>query len=128
DQGNRAGSVIDYRKRRIMIESRRAVSLARGKSYPELQSAQSSGIQPGCFLGMRNTTAGGHEIQLPGIHESLATEAVVVNDLPFQQPRHCLQPDVRMRRHIHRFFGRKTEWTISIEKTPRPDHPPFTTR
>ena len=42
----------------------------------------------------------GHQVELTGTDHLLGSEAVTVQDLAAQQPRHGLQPDVRMRADV----------------------------
>jgi hypothetical protein len=72
---------------------------------------------------MRDPEAGRHEIELTGPDQSLIAQAVPVQRFAFDQPGHCLQPNMRMRPDIHRLVRLEGEWTIVIEKAPRPDQP-----
>jgi len=73
---------------------------------------------------MRDPQAGSHEVELTRPDQPLAAEAVRVKSLAFDQPRHGLQPDMRMRPDIHRLAGSERERAIVVEKAPRADHPP----
>src|ERR1700712_1104237 len=71
---------------------------------------------------MADTPARRHEIELPGPHESVAADAVSVLDLALEQPRHGLQPGVRMRRNPHAPIRADRLGPVVIEKAPRADH------
>ncbi|HXW07113.1 MAG TPA: hypothetical protein VD833_17900 [Vicinamibacterales bacterium] len=44
-----------------------------------------------------------------------------MDDFALQQPRHRLQTDVGMRRHIHGLPGVERQWSEPIEETPGSD-------
>jgi hypothetical protein len=70
---------------------------------------------------MRNACAGRHDVHSARPQDGLAAKTVVVQYFAVKQPRHGLQADVRMRRHVHGFAFGKRQWTEAIEKTPWPD-------
>ncbi|BCW11473.1 hypothetical protein NtRootA4_25360 [Arthrobacter sp. NtRootA4] len=51
---------------------------------------------------MRNTVAGGHDVQLAGPHHNVAPDAVTVPHGTFQWPGDCLQTTVGVGKDAHR--------------------------
>ena len=51
-----------------------------------------------------------------------------MRDFALEQPRHRLQADVRMRRHVHRPPGGEAERAEAIEEAPWPDQAMLTNR
>src|SRR5687767_11605342 len=102
-----------------MIESRIAMARRVGQRDPELHAIQDARRTAGSLLGMRDGPARGHDIELAGDDQTLESEAVAMKDLAIEKPGHGLQPDVRMRRNVHRFSFREGQGTVTIEKAPR---------
>jgi hypothetical protein len=93
--------------------------------HPQLYSVQSSTVLARRLLCMGNAGPGRHDVNGAGPQDGLAAKTVVVQYFPVKQPRHGLQSDVRMRRHVHRFAFGKRQWAETIEKTPRSDEASF---
>src|SRR5688572_12418324 len=90
---------------------------------PQLDTVQPAGVVPRCALCMRYSVAGGHDIHATGTKDGFVAEAVIVNDLALEEPRHRLQAHVRMRRHVHWRAVFKRQRAEAIEETPGSDEP-----
>jgi hypothetical protein len=51
----------------------------------------------GVLLGVHDSGAGGHQVQLPRPDGLLGAQTVTVQQFPGEHPRHCLQTKVRVR-------------------------------
>jgi hypothetical protein len=71
------------------------------------------------LLGVRDTAAGGHQVQLAGPDHLLTAEAVPVKHVPREQPCDRLQPDVRTRRHLHPGRAIDGRRTVVVDEAPR---------
>ena len=77
------------------------------------------------LFGVCDAAARCHHVHATRTEEPLKAEAVVVNHLAVDQPRHRLEPDVRMWCHVHWFPLVERERAESIEKTPGAHHAPI---
>ena len=73
------------------------------------------------LLGVGDAAAGGHEVELAGPDHLLGAEAVVVEHLPGEQPRHRLQADVRVRADVDSLLLGDRRGTHVVDEAPRPD-------
>src|SRR5436853_5795831 len=71
---------------------------------------------------MSNTFSRCHNIDAARANQPFATQTVVVDNLTFQQPGNGLQPNVRMRCHIHRLAFTECIWPVTVKKTPGTNH------
>ena len=73
------------------------------------------------LLGMRDPVARRHEVQLAGPDELLGAQAVEVQQLPRQQPRHGLEAHVGMRPDAEGQARLHRDGADMIEEAPGPD-------
>ena len=111
-----------------MVKDRSHVALATRESYPQLHAVQCPRICRGRLFGVRDPTAGGHQVQSSCAHQRFTAETVVVNDFALQQPRNGLKTDVRMRRDIHRDPRLELQWAVPVEEAPGAYGPPLSSR
>ena len=125
-----AGAVLELERREVgmVLERRRPVARGVGLSDPQLHAVQHTSIPAGRLLGVRDTVAGGHQVQLAGPDHLLRTEAVAVEDLTVEQPRHRLQPDVGMRSDVDAVLLGDQRRSHVIEEAPRADTSPRPSR
>jgi hypothetical protein len=76
------------------------------------------------LLGVGDPVPGRHQRELPGAEPDVAAEGVAVVDLALEQPRHRLQPGVRMRRDLHAGPGGDVVGAVVVDERPRTHHPP----
>src|SRR5687767_5321908 len=99
-----------------MRECRRDVTMLVRERRPQLHAVQAAGVLARRLLGMRNAGARGHHVHTARAQYRCTAQAVVVHDLTFMKPRDGLQPDVRMRRNVHRLALTECEWPEAVEK------------
>ena len=91
---------------------------------PQLDAVQPVARGPEAVLGVRDAPPGRHDVQLAGVHELAAADAVAVLDVAVQQPGDGLQADVRVRRHVHAHgLRRGVGRTEVVDEAPGPDRP-----
>ncbi len=95
---------------------------------PELHAVQAPGVLARRLLGVGDPRTRRHHVHAARAQDGGAPQAVVVDDLAFVQPGDGLQPDVRVRRHVHRLAVAEREWPEAIEKAPRTDEAPVPDR
>jgi hypothetical protein len=95
-----------------------------GLSDPQLHAVKQAPIPSGRLLGMRDPVARAHQVQLAGADHLLRTEAVAVEDLTVEQPRHRLQPDVGMWSDVDAVLLGDSRWSHVIDEAPRTDTSP----
>ena len=81
----------------VVLERGRAVAGGRGLGDPELDPLESSPVATGALLGVRDASAGGHQVELSCGDDLLGAERVAVERLAFEQPGDGLQADVGVR-------------------------------
>ncbi len=107
----------------VMLEGRSCVASCLGERYPELHAVQFTRGDAGILLRVRDTLARGHEVQLAGRDQLLAAQAVSMDNRPVVEPRHGLQPNVRMRRDVKTILKTKRRGSNVVDETPRADGP-----
>ena len=76
------------------------------------------------LLRVGDAEAGRHQRQLARTEGDVAAEGVPVVHLALEQPRHRLQPGVRVRRHLHPGAGGDVVGPVVVDEGPGPDEPP----
>ena len=94
-----------------------------GQGCPELDAAQTTGFVIWRAFGVRDRLTRGHHIHATRAQHRFLLQAVVVDDLAVEQPRHRLQSDVRMGSDVHASALTEGGRPKTIEETPRPDQP-----
>ena len=90
-----------HRQLGMVLERGRPVAGLLRLGHPELDALGAPGRRAGRrLLGVGDAAAGGHEVELAGADELLGTEAVAVQHLAVEQPRHRLQGGVRVRADV----------------------------
>ena len=79
-----------------------AVSGGVGLGDPQLHEELIPTGGGGDLFGVGDAVTGGHEVELAGAQHLLRTEAVAVDDLSADHPRHRVQADVGVRADLHR--------------------------
>ncbi len=97
--------------------------VSRGQRDPELNALERSFELLPRHLRVGDTRPRGHQVELPRLDQLMAAEAVVVQDLPCQQPGHGLQSGVRVGRHEHpaRTIGRHRLRAVVVDEAPGAD-------
>src|SRR5581483_10940227 len=79
------------------------------------------------LLGVGHAPPGSHEVELAGLDELFAAEAVPVEDLAVEHPGHRVQADVRVRPDLHRRLGPAIPVNgcraEMVDEAPGPDRP-----
>jgi hypothetical protein len=114
---------LQHRQVAVMIEPGLAPALGFRQCHPQLHAVQLAGIPWWRLFRMRDAAPGGHQVQLARPGHGRKAEAVVVQHLAGEQPRHGLQADVRVRCDVHGLATGKREGTVGIEEAPRSDQP-----
>jgi len=104
----------------VMIKPRRAVSFLLCERDPKLDAVKNPATPEGSEFRMRNTSTGAHQIHFPWNDTCARSEAILVQDLTVEKPRHRLEPDVWMRSDVHGFALTIGFGTIKIKETPGP--------
>ncbi len=73
------------------------------------------------FLCVGDPAPGGHEVQLARTDQLLGAERVAVQCLPFEQPGHRREADVRVGPDLHRLGVVEVGRSHAIDETPRTD-------
>src|SRR2546422_653113 len=110
----------------MLLESWGSLSLLVGKGHPKLNASEVSAILGRRLLRVRDPPTCGHEIEHTGAGRPLEPEAVVVEKTAFEQPGDGLQPDMGMRRDIHRLSEGEAHRSVGIQETPWTDRPSLT--
>ena len=87
-------------RRGVVGEGRLGVAVRGGQRHPELDPVQ-HGRVVGRHLGVGDAAPGRHQVQLAGLDQRMAADAVAVLDGATEQPAHGLQADVGVRRDDH---------------------------
>ena len=95
---------------------------------PQLHAVQAPRVLARRLLGVGNAGAGGHHVHTARAQYRRTAQAVVVHDLAFVKPRDGLQPDVRVRRNVHRLAFTECEWPEAVEEAPWTDEAPVPDR
>ena len=98
------------------------------KGRPELDAIESPRVIARRLLGMRDPAPRRHDVYSPGTQHRFVAEAVVVNDFALEEPGDGLQPDVRVRRHIHRLAFVERQRAKAVEEAPRAHEAPILDR
>ena len=98
------------------------------KSRPQLDAIESPRVIARRLLGMRDPATGRHDVYSPRTQHRFVAEAVVVNDFALVEPGDGLQPDVRVRRNIHRLAFVERQWAKAVEEAPRAHEAPVLDR
>ena len=104
----------------VMLERRVAVAGRLGLRHPELDPVQCSRT-PRVLFGMGDPVAGGHQVELSGTDQLLRPEAVEVEHLALDQPRHRLQAHVRVRAYAERAGRVRGDRAHVVGETPGAD-------
>lgn len=107
---------------RVVFEGGRGVPVGVGQRHPQLGAVQIAGVVARRLLGVRDGPAGGHQPQLAGPYGLLAAEAVAVQHLALVQPADRLEPDVRVRRHLHPRLVGDVVGAVVVDEAPSSDH------
>src|SRR6476469_6038163 len=67
---------------------------------PQLDAVQVAAVAPGGFLGVTDPAARGHQVELAWANGLLGADAVAMEELAGDEPRHGLQADVGMRADV----------------------------
>src|SRR5467141_1751443 len=110
----------------MLLEGWGSVTRLVGKGHPELNASEASALLGRRLLRVRDPPPRRHQVQHPGDGQSLEAEAVVMKQITFEQPGDGLEPNMGMRRHIHRLSGGEGNGAIGIEETPGSDRPSLT--
>src|SRR5687767_14342248 len=81
-----------------------------------------------CLFCVRDARAGSHYVDATRPQHRLTSDAVIVEHLAVEKPRHGLQSDMRMWRHIHGLALGEGQGPEAIEKAPWPDKTPISHR
>src|SRR5205823_3182453 len=100
DQPRAAALELDHGERAMLLEVGRGVPVLLGQGNPELEASEPTRVSERRLFGVGDTAARGHQVEDAGGSRSRETAAVVVNELPFQEPRDCLETDVRVGRDV----------------------------
>src|SRR5487761_2119327 len=92
-----------------------------GLGDPELHAVQRSRRQSRILLGVYDTAASAHQVQLTGDNELFRPQTVAMEDLTTKEPCHRLKPGMGMRRYVGVDFGAQAERTHVIDETPGSD-------
>ncbi len=90
-----------HRKVGVVLERRPGAARRLGQCDPQLDTVQRRVVLRGRCLRVRDAAPGRHQVELARPDHLLAAQTVSVQHVPRQQPGHCLQPDMRVRRHAH---------------------------
>ena len=101
-----------------VLKQRRHVTGAIRQGDPELRAVQAAAVLGRGPLRVGNGGTRGHHVDAAGSEQRFVTEAVVMNELAVEEPRHGLQPHVRMRANIHGRWIRERQRTETVEKAP----------
>jgi hypothetical protein len=93
---------------------------------PQLRAIQAAAVSSRCLLGVSDAASRRHDVDAARAGRGYASQAVIVEHLAFEQPRHGLETGVRVRRDVHRFLGTERQRSETIEEAPRADHAPVT--
>src|SRR2546426_12083402 len=107
----------------MLLESWGSLSLLVGKGHPKLNASEVSAILGRRLLRVRDPPTCGHEIEHTGAGRPLEPEAVGVEKIAFEQPGDGLEPDMGMRRDIHRLSGGEGHGAVGIQEAPGSDRP-----
>ena len=107
----------------MVLEVGGLVALVVRQGGPQLDAVQPVARGPEAVLGVRDAPPGRHDVQLAGVHELAAADAVAVLDVAVQQPGDRLQADVRVRRHVHPHRLRRGVGAEVVDEAPGPDRP-----
>ena len=107
-----------------MLKQRRHLAVAIRQGDPELHAAQAAAVF--CRRPLRVGDGGtrGHHVDAAGAKQRFVSEAVVMNELAVEEPRHGLQPRVRMRANVHGRRIRELQRAETVEKTPGANEAP----
>jgi hypothetical protein len=90
----------ELRELDVLLEGRGDAVAAVGERDPQLQAFDERRLAQG-ELGVRDTRAARHEIELAGPQHDLRAEAVAVADLALDRPRDGLEAGVRVGEDLH---------------------------
>ena len=93
-------SSSNLRELGVVLEAGLAVPGGLGLRDPQLDAVQVAAVAPGPLLAVGHPVTGRHEVELARTDRLLGAEAVAVEDLPGDEPRHGLQPGVGVRADV----------------------------
>ena len=108
----------------VVLPPRRGTAVGVGQRHPQLHAVQQVRVRHRGVLGVRDARPGGHQSESARLHQLVAAETVAVVDRALEQPADRLQPDVRVRRHLHARCGRDIVRPVVVDEAPRPDQAP----
>src|SRR5699024_5814880 len=91
-----------------------------GQHGPQLYAVEHRGVLRG-DVGVADAGTGGHEVDLPGTHDSVVVTGVVVGHVSLEQPADGLQTGVRVRGDVHTAGGRDVVGTVVVDEAPGAD-------
>jgi hypothetical protein len=106
--------------RGVVLEGRLGEPRGRRERHPQLHSVQHGGAGR-AHLGVGDSPAGGHQVQLARPDQGVVSRAVAVLDLAGEQPAHRLQLGVRVRRYGHAAGPRDRIGPVVIDEAPAAD-------
>ena len=112
----------------MLLEGGVNASVGLGQGHPELQTPQAAGVLGRSLFRVRDAPARRHQVQHARSRGSGLPEAVVVDDLAFEQPGDGLQADMRMRGHVHGLARGEGQGSKGVEETPRTHEAPLAPR
>jgi hypothetical protein len=107
-----------------VLKQRGHVTVAIRQGDPELHAAQAAAVLGRGPLRVGNGGARGHDIDAAWSKQRFVSEAVVMNELAVEEPRHGLQPHVRMRANVHGRRIRERQRAETVEKAPGANEAP----
>src|SRR5690349_10835982 len=97
------------------------MTIAIGQRGPELHAVQTASVVMRRTLRVGDGAPRRHDVHTAGTKKRLLLEAVIVHDLPVEQPGNGLQPDVGVWRNVHAATVCERRGPEAIEETPRSD-------
>ena len=107
----------------MVVPGRRHVAVRVGQCDPELDAVEERGVRNRRVLGMRDRTTRGHQAQLTRTDHVVVAKAVLVMHLAVEEPAHRLQPEVRMRWHLHSRLVGNVIGSVVVHEAPCADEP-----
>jgi hypothetical protein len=114
----------EARQRGVVLEGGCDLAVGVGQHDPELRAVQEPGVDDRRLLRVRDPVPGGHQGELARTELHVAAERVTVVHRALEQPRHRLQPGVRVWRHLHPGSRGDVVGAVVVDERPGPDHPP----
>lgn len=113
------GGDVSVGEFRVVFEGGWIATRSFGLSDPELDAVQAA-VELGGFLGVRDATTGGHEIELSGTDQLFGSETVAMEEFAGYDPCDGLETDVRMGTDSARTLIR-CGWPDVVGEAPRAD-------